>query len=333
MHNKQQNKVIKSIRQEHRGVLDRLVAEIRSRRYSIRTEQAYEQWVCKFIAYNDGASPEMLGKDTVLAFLNYLAAQRNMSASTQNQALNALTFLYNRVLEQPLEDLRESARVKRPRRLPVVLSKLEAKALIEALDGVHRLMAGLLYGSGLRLMECVQLRVRDLDFEHKRIMVPDANGELSRITPLPQRFAEPLVVHMEEVEALFKEDSENGCANVYLPDELLSEHPNAPREWEWQYVFPSARLSVDPRSKRARRHHVHENALQKAIKKAATELEFTKKVNCHALRHTFAVHLLEAGYDIRTVQKLLGHSDVATTMIYTQVLNTPELSVQSPADF
>ena len=324
---------LEAARKEHAAVLERLVSEIRRRHYSIRTEQAYELWVCRFIAFHQGAEPATLGNDAVIAFLEYLAVRRNVAANTQNQALNALVFLYKQVLDRPLEDLGTFARAKRPKRLPVVLSRTEATTLIESLTGTPQLMAGLLYGSGLRLMECVRLRVADVDFDYKQIVVRDAKGNKDRVVPLPRRFIDSLREHLVEVKALFQEDLEQGCAGVYLPNALARKYPNAPREWIWQYVFPSARLSLDPRSGQARRHHVHESGLQKALKKAALEAGITKKIGTHSMRHSFATHLLEAGYDIRTVQELLGHADVSTTMIYTHVLNTPGVPVKSPVDF
>jgi len=324
---------LKAIRDKHSAVLDSLVTEIRRRHYSIRTEQVYELWACRFIAFHRNAAPTGLGADAVVAFLEYLAVQRNVAASTQNQALNALVFLYKQVLDQPLDDLGDFARAKRPKRLPVVLSQTEAKALIESLAGTTRLMAALLYGSGLRLMECVRLRVADVDFDYKQVVVRDAKGNKDRVVPLPQRLIDPLREHLIDVNALFAEDLKQGCAGVYLPNALARKYPNAPREWIWQYVFPSARLSVDPRSGEVRRHHVHESGLQKALKKAARQAGINKKISTHTMRHSFATHLLEAGYDIRTVQELLGHADVSTTMIYTHVLNTPGLAVRSPVDF
>jgi len=255
----------------------------------------YELWVCRFIAFHGNAAPTGLGKDAVVAFLEYLAVQRNVAASTQNQALNALVFLYKQVLGQPLEDLGDFARAKRPRRLPVVLSQPEAKALIESLTGTIQLMAGLLYGSGLRLMECVRLRVADVDFNYKQIVVRNAKGDKDRVVPLPHRLIDPLREHLVTVKVLFEEDLKQGYAGVYLPNALARKYPNAPREWIWQFVFPSARLSVDPRSGEVRRHHVHESGLQKALKKAAREAGITKKIATHAMRHSFATHLLEAG--------------------------------------
>jgi len=326
-------RLLERVRAEHKTILKRLASEIRQRQYSIRTEQAYEGWACRYIAFHGGKPPEGMGAAEVKSFLEHLVVEGKVAASTQNQALSALVFLYDKVLEQPFGELERFARSKRPRRLPVVLSRQEARRLIGAMSGMHQLMAGLLYGSGMRLMECIRLRVQDVDFDYHQIVVRDAKGNKDRVVPLPQRFVPALREQLAEARRLHDKDRELGYGEVYLPDALARKWPNAAREWGWQYVFPSSRLSVDPRSGRQRRHHIHENVLQKAVKRAARETGITKRVNCHSLRHSFASHLLEAGYDIRTVQELLGHADVSTTMIYTHVLNKPGLSVQSPADF
>jgi integron integrase len=273
-----------------------------------------------------------MGPQEVLAFLEYLALGRKVAASTQNLALNALVFLFDQVLKKPLGDLGDFARAKRPRRLPVVLTRQEVELLLSTLSGIHQLKAGLLYGSGLRLMECLRLRVQDVDFGYRQIVVRNAKGGKDRIVPLPQRFSDPLNLHLEQRKTLHQDDLEKGFGEVYLPDALSRKYPNAAREWAWQYVFHSSKLSVDPRSGETRRHHAHESGLQKAVKKAARQVGIPKRVSCHCLRHSFATHLLEAGYDIRMVQELLGHADVSTTMIYTHVLNTPGVSVRSPAD-
>ena len=256
----------------------------------------------------------------------------NVAASTQNQALNALVFLYKQVLGYELGELDGFVRAKRPKRLPVVLDRVEVRGLLDRLDGTQHLMVGLLYGTGMRLMECVRLRVQDLDFSYSQLVVRDGKGQKDRVVPLPQRLVPPLHEHLERVQALHRKDLDQGFGEVFLPDALARKWPNAPKEWGWQYVFPSGRLSVDPRSGKTRRHHLHENGLQKAVKAAAQKAEITKKVNCHCLRHSFATHLLESGYDIRTVQELLGHADVSTTMIYTHVLNRGGQGVLSPLD-
>jgi len=326
------NASCQEIRQRYPEVFRRLVAEIRKRGYSIRTEQAYEGWVCRWVGFHDLGDPEQMGPAEVVNFLEYLALERKVAVSTQNQALNALVFLFDQVLEKPLGDMGAFARAKRPRKLPVVLTREEVGRLLDRLDGVHRIMAGLLYGSGMRLMECIRLRVLDVDFGYRQMTVRNGKGGKDRIVPLPERFIAPLEAHLETVKALHEADLEKGFGEVYLPGALGRKYPNAAREWKWQYVFPGARLSVDPRSGAMRRHHAHESGLQKAVKKASVEAGITKKVGCHSLRHSFATHLLEAGYDIRTVQALLGHADVSTTMIYTHVLNSPGVTVRSPAD-
>ncbi len=317
---------------DHEPVFTALIAAIRRRAYSIRTEQTYEQWVRRFIQYCGGRSVKQLGSVDVQSFLEHLAVHGNVTAGTQNQALSALVFLFREVLNRPLE-LGTFVRARRPRTLPVVLTRDEVSALLTELSGSRRLMASLLYGTGMRLMEVVRLRVKDVDFGYRQIVVRNAKGAKDRVVPLPEASMLPLRDHLADVRKLFEEDLSSGLANVYLPDALCRKYPNAPREWIWQYVFPSGRVSVDPRSSAVRRHHIHENGLQKAVKKAASAAGIRKKVSCHALRHSFATHLLEAGYDIRTVQELLGHADVSTTMIYTHVLNRGGRGVRSPLDF
>jgi len=324
---------IKSVSQTYPDHFTRLITAIRTRQYSIRTEQAYVAWLARFIGYHKMADPETLDGSAVVSFLEHLVVRRGVAASTQNQALNALVFFYARAIEKPLADLGEIVRSKKPRRLPVVLSCEEMHQLLQAIDNpTQRLMANLLYGCGLRLMECIRLRVFDIDFAYQQIFIRDAKGNKDRVAPLPQRLIDPLRGQIEKVKALLREDIANGYGEVFLPNALARKYPNAAREIGWQYVFPSIKLSADPRSGKIRRHHVHENGLQKHIKKAAQDAGITKRVNCHCLRHSFATHLLESGYDIRTVQELLGHADVSTTMIYTHVLNKPGVSVLSPLD-
>ena len=319
-------------RQVHADVLKSLIAEIRKRHYSIRTEQTYEHWICRFILFSGNQSPRDLGSSEVVSFLEHLAVEGNVAASTQNVALNALVFLYGQVLNCPLKSLGNFSRAKRPQKLPVVLTRAEVGRLLDQMEGTFKLMAGLLYGAGMRLMDCMRLRVQDVDFEYRQILIRNGKGMKDRVVPLPQRLAVALQEHMQTVCELHKEDLARGFGEVFLPDALARKYPNAPKEWRWQYVFPSGRLSVDPRSGVIRRHHIHENSLQKAIKPAAEAAGIQKKVNCHSLRHSFATHLLESGYDIRTVQELLGHSDVSTTMIYTHVLNRGGRGVMSPLD-
>ncbi len=321
-----------SVRQDHAALLERLITEIRRRQYSIRTEQAYESWVCRFIAFCDNRNPDELGSQQIVTFLEDLAIRGRVSASTQNQALNALMFLYKQVLDKPLEALDNFTRAKRPKRLPVVLERSEVRLLLDNLNGIQHLMAALLYGTGMRLMECIRLRVQDIDFPYHQIMVRNAKGQKDRVVPLPKKLEQLLEDQLAQAQNLHQEDLAKGFGAVFLPDALDRKWPNAPKEWGWQYVFPSARLSVDPRSGKARRHHIHENSLQKAIKAASQKAKITKRVNTHCLRHSFATHLLENGSDIRTVQELLGHADVSTTMIYTHVLNRGGQGVVSPLD-
>jgi integron integrase len=309
-------------------------AEIRSRHYSIRTESAYVDWARRFIAFHGYTDPRKLdAAKAVKEYLEYLAVKRSVAANTQNQALNALVFLYNNVLDRPFGELETFVRAKRPQRLPEVMTREEVKALFDHMEGITLLMAGLMYGGGLRLMECVRLRVMDLDFGRRQIMVRDGKGQKDRVTMLPERFSASLQEHLGRVRVVYEEDRARGVPGVYLWPALARKYPKAPLDWKWQYVFPAKSLSVDPRSATVRRHHISENLLQKAVKDGAAKAGITRRVSCHTLRHSFATHLLEARYDIRTVQELLGHADVSTTMIYTHVLNRPGLSVMSPADF
>ncbi len=324
--------LLEKARQTYGGLLDRLVGEIRQRDYSIRTEQAYLGWTCRYLLTIDNRQISQTGSKEVATFLSDLAVRGGVAASTRNQALNALVFFYDKALNQPLGDLGDLPRAKRPKRLPVILSKREISLLLDGLTGVPRLMASLLYGAGMRLMECVRLRIQDIDFDRNMIVIRNGKGKKDRVVPFPQSLQEDLRKHIQWVKELHDNDLDNGHGDVFLPDALAVKWPNAPKEWGWQYVFPSSRLSVDPRSRATRRHHIHENSLQKSIKKAAQAARIIKKVNCHALRHSFATHLLENGQDIRTIQELLGHSDVSTTMIYTHVLNRGGSGVISPLD-
>ncbi|MDH3355719.1 MAG: integron integrase [Chromatiales bacterium] len=320
------------IRLRFDDALTRLVADIRQRGYSISTEQSYGQWVVRFLAFSSPESLEEIASADVLAFLEHLVMKRNVSASTQSQALNAIQFFFKSVLERDVGELGDFARSKRPKRLPTVLAPQEVNALLDALDGVHYLMASLLYGTGMRLMECIRLRVQDIDFPYQQIHVRNAKGKKDRVVPLPRKLAQPLRDQLAKAETLHQEDLDNGFGEVFMPDALARKYPKASREWIWQYVFPSGRISVDPRSGKQRRHHLDESSLQKMIKRKAREIGITKRVTSHTLRHSFATHMLENGYDIRTVQELLGHADVSTTMIYTHVLNKGGHGVRSPLD-
>jgi len=323
---------LSKIRQKHEELIVRFVTEIRARGYAYKTEQVYEQWVCRYIAFCDGVPPEQAGADAVAGFLNELVVSDNVSASTQNQALNALVFLYKHVVVMPLGQLENLARSKRKKIVPVVLTRPEVRRLLAELDGWQLQVVSLLYGTGMRLMEGLTLRVKDVDFEYARIHVCQAKGKKDRFVPLPHQSIAGLQAQIQIVSVLHEQDIESGHGEVLMPDALAKKYPHAARELRWQFLYPSGRLSVDPRSGRVRRHHLHESGLQRAVKQAAQRSGITKRVGCHTLRHCFATHLLEAGHDIRTVQELLGHSDVATTMIYTHVLNRPGVSVSSPLD-
>jgi len=318
---------------EHdKKLLDQVRDVIRLKHYSIRTEESYVDWIRRYILFHKKRHPKDMGRAEVEAFLTHLAVEGNVAASTQNQAFSALLFLYREVLHQELDAPLDSVRAKKPSRLPVVLTPGEARQVIQGMTGVYQLMAKLLYGSGLRLMECVRLRVKDVDFERREITVRDAKGQHDRVTMLPASLVAPLQEHLKRVKLLHQQDLKAGYGQVYLPYALDRKSPNAAKEWGWQYVFPSERLSTDPRTGLTRRHHVDESNLQRAVKDAVRLARIAKPASCHTFRHSFATHLLESGYDIRTVQELLGHKDVKTTMIYTHVLNRGGLAVRSPLD-
>jgi integron integrase len=313
-------------------LLDQVREKLRVKHYSIRTEQAYVDWIKRFIFFHQKRHPETMGNREVSEFLSHLATHRNVAASTQNQALSALVFLYQEVLGKEIGWLDDLERAKRPARLPVVLTQAEVRAVLADLDGRHELMAKLLYGTGMRLMECVRLRIKDVDFERGEIMVRDGKGGKDRITMLPRNVVDPLKNHLEKVRAIHEKDLAAGFGEVYLPFALERKYQNAAREWGWQYVFPASKRSIDPRSGKERRHHIDEKSLQRAVKSAVRASRIAKPATCHTFRHSFATHLLESGYDIRTVQELLGHKDVSTTMIYTHVLNRGGKGVRSPLD-
>ncbi len=313
-------------------LLDQVRTLCRLKHYSIRTEQTYVDWCKRYILFHHKRHPKEMGAAEVRAFLGHLAVHGKVAASTQNQALNALAFLYHQVLQQDLGELGAVVRPKRPQRLPTVLSRPEVQRLLANLDGTYRLIARLLYGTGMRLLEGLRLRVKDVDFERNVIVVRDGKGEKDRVTMLPESLKPELRAHLERVKQWHDDDLAAGHGRVYLPYALADKYPNANREWAWQYVFPAKSLSTDPRSGERRRHHVDETSLQRAMKIAVRHARLTKPASCHTLRHTFATHLLGNGYDIRTVQELPGHKDVATTQIYTHVLNHPGLGVRSPLD-
>jgi integron integrase len=305
---------------------------LRLKHYSLRTERSYCDWIERFIRFHGLRHPKEMGVTEITQFLTHLARAANVAAATQNQALSALLFLYKQVLKQEVGWIDSVERANRPKRIPVVLTRDEVRKIFAHLHGTPRLMAGLLYGSGLRLMECVRLRVKDVDLGYARITVRDGKGAKDRVTMLPVNLAASLQRHLHKVKVLHEQDLEDGFGEVYLPNALERKYRGAMRSWAWQFVFPSARVAEDPRTGTRRRHHINENVLQVSMKKAVRESGVSKPASCHTLRHSFATHLLENGYDIRTVQELLGHKDVSTTMIYTHVLNKPGLGVKSPLD-
>ncbi|MCA9509932.1 MAG: integron integrase, partial [Myxococcales bacterium] len=301
-------------------LLDRVRATMRLRHMSRRTEDAYVAWIRRFIFFHGKRHPAEMGAPEVVAFLTDLAVARSVSASTQNQALAALLFLYRDVLEIALEGLDAAVRAKRPVRLPVVLSRDEVRAMLAELDGVPRLVAVLLYGGGLRLLEALRLRIKDVDFDRQQLVIRDPKGKRDRVAPLPRSSLPALEHHLAHVRRTFESDREHRVAGPPLPDALARKAPHAATEWRWQWLFPATRLGTDPHTRRRFRHHLHETAVQRAVRQAAERAGLHKRITCHTFRHSFATHLLEDGADIRTVQELLGHREVRTTMIYTHVL-------------
>lgn len=314
-------------------LLDRVRSSVRVRNLGIRTEQAYVSWVRRFVLFQGTRHPREMGETEIEAFLEHLAVERGVAASTQNQARSALLFLYREVLGLERKGLDEVVRAKRPPKRPVVLTREEVREVVGYLQGVHRLAALLLYGSGLRLMECLRLRVKDLDFRYAEIEVRDAKGGRDRVVPLPESAAPELKRHLAEVRRRWRIDREEGRGKASsLPKALERKEPGAAESWPWQFVFPSKKYSEDPRSGEYRRHHLHPSTIQRAFKRAVERSGVAKRASCHTLRHSFATHLLEQGYSIRTVQDLLGHKSVKTTQIYTHVLNRGHGGVRSPAD-
>ncbi|MEE9325847.1 MAG: integron integrase [Cocleimonas sp.] len=321
------------LRKNYGDLLIRIVRTLRVRNYSKNTELSYLTWCVRFLWFLKGESVKRISDQHVREYLEYLAIERRVSPNTQKQALNALAFLFKYGLERELGNIGDFVKAKATKRLPVVLSKQEVRQVLAQLDNPkHLLMTGLLYGSGLRLMECVRLRVQDIDFDYQHIMVRNGKGFKDRIVPLPIRFIEALHQQIKEVQAIHQSDLVLEVDPVYLPYALERKYPNVGKELKWQFLFPSTRIATDQRSGKTRRHHLHETSLQKAIRNAGKKSGVNKRIHSHVFRHSFATHLLEAGYDIRTVQELLGHTDVSTTMIYTHVLNKPGVTVKSPAD-
>ena len=313
--------------------LDRMRDRLRVLHRSSRTENSYVGWARRFILFHGKQHPAELGPEAVMAFLTHLAVRERVSASTQNQALNALVFLYREVLNRNLGDLSGASRARTPRHLPTVLTRDEVRALLAQLAGVEWLVVALLYGAGLRLLEALTLRVKDVDFARRELRLRRAKGDKDRVAPLPQTLRDPLGAHVARVRALHARDRADGFGAVALPHALAAKYPSAAHEWAWQWVFPATRRYFDPEARTERRHHLHETVIQRAVKSAVASAGIAKRASCHTLRHSFATHLLEAGTDIRTLQELLGHASVATTMIYTHVLNRGGAGVRSPLDF
>ena len=313
-------------------LIDQVRDAIRVRHYSIRTEEAYIQWIKRYIFFHNKKHPREMGESEITSFLTHLAVDKHVSASTQNQALSALLFLYKEVLGMELDWLEGVVRAKRPQRLPVVLTAGEVIKILTLIPSVNGLIARLMYGTGMRLMEAIRLRIKDVNFEYQQIIIRDGKGGKDRVSVLPESLVDDLIRQIECVQQLHKTDLAEGYGRVYLPFALARKYPNADREFAWQYLFPSIKRSVDPRSGEIRRHHLDEKNIQRAIKNAARKAGIQKPVSSHTLRHSFATHLLERGYDIRTIQELLGHKDVKTTMIYTHVLNRGGKGVKSPLD-
>lgn len=315
-----------------RKLLDQLRREIRTRNYSIRTEHTYVEWNKRFVLYHNRRHPTEMGAPEINAFLSHLACDRNVSASTQNQALNAIVFLYKHVLKREVGSLGDVIRAKRPRKLPEVLSAEEIERLFRHVDGTAKLMLALLYGTGMRIIELVRLRVKDIDVATKSILIRRGKGAKDRRALLPPKTIKPLQERLARVKTLHQQDLRDGYGEVFLPYALEVKYPNLNKDWGWQYVFPSRKRSVDPRSGKTRRHHVYESVLQKAIQTARRKAGIAKPVHAHTLRHSFATNLLKNGTDIRSIQELLGHQDLKTTQIYTHVLNTGPLGVTSPLE-
>jgi len=313
-------------------LLEQVRLAICARHYSNRTEKSYVDWMKRFIIFHHKRHPLEMGEAEINQFLTDLAVKKNVSASTQNQALSALLFLYQHVLKKELQWISPAVRAKKPKRLPSVLTKEEVKAIIERMEGTPKLVATLLYGAGLRLDECLKLRFKDIDFTKIQILVRDGKGQKDRITTLPASVKEPLLAHLRDVYRLHRKDLREGFGRVVLPFALAKKYPNADREWAWQWAFPAPTRYYDKEGKTERRHHLHETVVQKAMRRAVLEAGIGKQATPHVLRHSFATHLLEDGYDIRTIQELLGHSNLNTTMIYTHVLNKGGRGVRSPAD-
>ncbi len=305
---------------------------LRARHYSLRTEQAYVHWVRRYIFFHKLRHPLEMGEEEINAFLTHLAVDGKVSSSTQNQALSALLFLYRHILGRKVGQIGDVIRAQRPRLLPVVMSREEVKAVLGYLYGEKKIIATLLYGAGLRLMECMRLRVQDIDFDKNQINVRSGKGDKDRVTMLPQALKPMLLEQLRRVKHVHEKDVIDGWGRVELPEALDRKYPHAPRDWGWQWVFPQERRWRNPQSRQEGRHHIDESLVQRAVKEAVTRAGLSKRASCHTFRHSFATHLLESGYDIRTVQELLGHRDLKTTMVYTHVLNRGPGAIRSPLD-
>jgi integron integrase len=305
---------------------------IRAKHLSIRTEKTYLQWIKRFILYHHKRHPINMGAQEINQYLTYLAVKAKVAASTQNQALNAIIFMYRELFQRESVDVGDFIRAQKTHRLPMVLTRDEINDLFLHLNGIPKIVAGLLYGSGLRIMEGVRLRIKDIDFKYKSITVRDGKGQKDRVTMLPEKIALPIILQIEKAKIIHQQDLDDGFGTVYLPYALQRKYINAAKDWRWQYVFPAPHLSIDPRSGKKQRHHISENHIQRKVRLAVKKAGIAKPASCHTLRHSFATHLLEDGYDIRTVQELLGHKDVRTTMIYTHVLKQGGWAVKSPLD-
>ena len=314
-------------------LLDRIRETMRLKHMSIRTEEAYVYWIKQFILFHNKRNPETMGAPEIRSYLSHLAKDKDVSASTQNLALNSIMFLYTHVVKKEIGSLKEIERANRPKRLPIVFSQNEVLIILSTMKETPQLVAGLLYGSGLRLMECLRLRIQDIDFDRDQILVRSGKGDKDRVTLLPQRLKEPLRNHIAWVKHLHNRDLEQGFGDVYIPPAMERKNSKAAFEWSWQYLFPALEQSRDPRSRRIGRHHFPESKIQESVKKAQKEANIPKRGSPHTFRHSFATHMLENGYSIRLVQQLLGHSDVRTTMIYTHIVKKPEMPVESPLDF
>jgi integron integrase len=320
-----------AMKAKYPGLLEQVRNAIRVKHYALNTERSYLPWIKQFISFHKKKHPSSMGGREIGAFLTHLAVNRNVAANTQNQALNAIVFLYREVLKKEIGEISIAQRAKKHTRIPVVFTKKEAKQVIARLEGTKKLMVKILYGSGVRLKECLRLRVKDIDFNYNQIVVRDTKGAVDRVTLLPAVVKNELKTHLKRIKVVHEEDKEKGYGRVYLPFALERKYPDASAHWAWQYVFPAAYRSLDPRSGIERRHHAMERPLQQAVSRAIREVGISKPASCHTFRHSFATHLLEDGYDIRTVQELLGHKDVSTTMIYTHVVNKVK-GVRSPID-